>query len=81
MPIRRSLSEAKGDRQVTPPKLKFDRIGDWSQVKLEIVRDYAQAYSKILAKQPSLRHVYVDAFAGAGIHQLKATGEMVPGSP
>jgi len=66
---------------VTPPKLAFDSIGDWSQVKLDIVRDYAQAYSQILAKQPRLRHVYIDAFAGAGIHQLKATGELVPGSP
>lgn len=81
MTIRRSLSEAKGDCQVTPPKLEFDRIGDWSQVKLDIVRDYAQAYSQILAKQPALKHVYVDAFAGAGIHQLKTTGELVPGSP
>ena len=25
--------------------------------------------------------MYVDAFAGAGVHELKATGELVPGSP
>ena len=81
MAIQRSLPDAKGDRQVTPPKLEFDLIGDWSQVKLDIVRDYAQAYSQILARQPRLKHVYVDAFAGAGIHQLKATGTLIPGSP
>jgi three-Cys-motif partner protein len=61
--------------------LRFDQIGYWSQVKLDIVRDYAKAYSTILARQPRLRHVYVDAFAGAGVHQLKRTGELVPGSP
>jgi three-Cys-motif partner protein len=61
--------------------LRFDQIGYWSQVKLDIVRDYAKAYSMILARQPQLRHVYVDAFAGAGVHQLKKTGELVPGSP
>ena len=62
-------------------QLQFDRIGYWSQIKLEIVREYAHAYSTILAKQPALTHVYVDAFAGAGVHELKATGKLVPGSP
>lgn len=62
-------------------RLEFDEIGEWSQLKLEIVRDYASAYSRILAKQPNLSHVYVDAFAGAGEHKLKRTGELVPGSP
>jgi three-Cys-motif partner protein len=66
---------------MSPTHLQFDQIGYWSQVKLDIVRDYASAYSKILAKQPRLQHVYVDAFAGAGLHQLKATGDLVPGSP
>jgi three-Cys-motif partner protein len=62
-------------------QLQFDRVGYWSQVKLEIVRDYAHAYSTILVKQPALTHVYVDAFAGAGMHELKATGKLIPGSP
>lgn len=61
--------------------LKFDQIGYWSQLKLDIVKDYAKAYSTILTKQPKIRHVYIDAFAGAGVHQLKATGELVRGSP
>lgn len=59
----------------------FDRIGYWSELKLEIVRKYAAAYSRILAAQPGLHHVYIDAFAGAGLHLSRATGEMVPGSP
>src|SRR6188474_963309 len=62
-------------------RLRFDQIGEWSQIKLDIVREYAKAYSTILAKQASLKHVYIDAFAGAGIHQLKSTGDLVPGSP
>ena len=63
--------------------LKFDEIGYWSEVKLAIVKEYAAAYSHILVgqKKRKLDHVYVDAFAGAGAHISKATGEMVSGSP
>lgn len=63
--------------------VKYDEIGYWSEVKLDIVREYAAAYSKILAaqKNPTLHHVYIDAFAGAGIHVSKTTGEFVKGSP
>lgn len=60
--------------------VEFDDIGYWSEVKLDIVRDYASAYSTILTKK-NLRHVYIDAFAGAGQHLSRATGEFVPGSP
>jgi three-Cys-motif partner protein len=59
----------------------FETIGYWSELKLEIVRKYASAYSRILASQGRLYHIYVDAFAGAGFHLSRATGDMVPGSP
>jgi three-Cys-motif partner protein len=59
---------------------EFDEIGYWSEIKLEIVRDYAAAYSTILTKK-NLPHIYIDAFAGAGQHISKSTGEFVPGSP
>ena len=63
-------------------KLRLDEIGYWSEIKLEIVRKYAAAYSRILSKKPFIRaHVYIDAFAGAGTHLSKATGDTVPGSP
>jgi len=41
------------------------------------------AYSKILTAQrsPSLHHIYIDAFAGSGIHQTKLAQTFVPGSP
>ncbi|MBA4373360.1 MAG: hypothetical protein C0402_10940 [Thermodesulfovibrio sp.] len=63
--------------------MKFDEIGYWSEVKLDIVKEYATAYSKILAAQtsPTLYHVYIDAFAGAGMHISKNTGNFIPGSP
>lgn len=63
-------------------KLKHDEIGYWSEIKLEIVSKYASAYSKILSSQPVIRrHLYIDAFAGAGVHISKKTGEFISGSP
>jgi three-Cys-motif partner protein len=64
-------------------KLKLDQIGYWSEVKLDIIRDYAKAYSTILAAQerPRLYHVYIDAFAGAGVHLSKTREGEIPGSP
>lgn len=61
----------------------FDEIGYWSEIKLDIIKEYAAAYSTNLAAQrsPSLYHVYIDAFAGAGVHISKASREFIPGSP
>lgn len=63
--------------------LQFGKIGAWSELKLQILRKYAEAYSTILSagRKSSLFHVYIDAFAGAGKHLSKATQELVPGSP
>ena len=61
---------------------KLDEVGYWSEVKLEIVRKYAAAYSAIMNTQSGMRgHLYVDGFAGAGVHISKQTGGYVPGSP
>jgi three-Cys-motif partner protein len=64
-------------------RLQLDRIGYWSEIKLDIVREYAAAYSRILTAQnkPALFHLYIDAFAGAGVHLGKKTEEFIPGSP
>ena len=64
-------------------ELEFDEIGYCSELKLEIIREYAAAYSKILAAQrdPELHHVYIDGFAGPGLHVSRASGGLVPGSP
>jgi three-Cys-motif partner protein len=65
---------------------EYDEIGVWSEVKLAIIREYASAYSKILHKTQretihSLRWLYIDAFAGPGVHLSRTTGEIVDGSP
>jgi three-Cys-motif partner protein len=61
----------------------LDEIGYWSEVKLDIVREYASAYSRILSarKNPPFEHAYIDAFAGAGIHISKTRQDFIPGSP
>jgi three-Cys-motif partner protein len=65
----------------SPPQ--FDRIGYWSSIKLDIIREYATAYSNILAaqKQPPLHHVYIEGFAGAGVHLSKSGKTFILGSP
>jgi len=61
--------------------MKFDEIGDWSETKLDIVKRYAQVYSKILASQPKLTHYYIDGFAGPGQMRSRRSGDTVAGSP
>jgi three-Cys-motif partner protein len=63
--------------------LHFDEVGYWSEVKLDIIKDYARAYSTILTRQKRTRlhHVYIDAFAGAGVHISKTSGRHIDGSP
>jgi three-Cys-motif partner protein len=59
----------------------LDRLGDWSEVKHEIVERYGVEYTKILSKQSGIRRiVYADAFAGAGVALDRETGETVRGS-
>lgn len=63
-----------------PGKIRFDEIGYWSEVKLDIVWEYAQAYSTILTKK-NISHAYIDGFAGPGVNIGRDTGKFVPGSP
>ena len=59
---------------------EFDLIGPWSEVKLDILREYAVPYSKIVTAQ-NLHHLYIDGFAGPGHNLSRESGEIVPGSP
>jgi len=61
--------------------VEYSEIGTWSEAKLEIDRKYAKAYSTILSKQEKLTHLYIDAFAGPGLHRAKLSGRFVTGSP
>lgn len=63
-------------------KIKLDEIGYWSEIKLDIIKKYATAYSVIMNKQSYINsYHYIDGFAGAGVHISKNTGEFIPGSP
>jgi three-Cys-motif partner protein len=62
-------------------KREHDEVGWWTEMKLEIVRDYAKEYSKIMSRQAGFKHIYIDGFAGAGIHLSRTRGEFIPGSP
>jgi three-Cys-motif partner protein len=65
-------------RTTTPVKL--DEVGDWSELKLEVLSKYASAYTAIL-RGNRLHPIYIDGFAGAGQHISKRTKELIPGSP
>jgi three-Cys-motif partner protein len=51
--------------------------GNWTEEKLEMLRKYLVAYSKIMNKQ-SFRFAYIDAFAGTGDRQFKQKQEKAP---
>lgn len=66
--------------------IEYDEIGIWSEVKLAIIREYASAYARIMEatrrdRVPSLRWLYIDAYAGPGYHLSETSGELVEGSP
>jgi three-Cys-motif partner protein len=60
----------------------LDVVGNWTEMKLQILQEYAVAYAQILKNQSSIKHVaYIDGFAGAGDHISKKSGEIIKGSP
>ena len=50
----------------------LQKFGDrtWTQDKLERVRKYLVAYSKIMAKRDFV-YAYIDGFAGTGYHEVE----------
>jgi three-Cys-motif partner protein len=60
--------------------LKIDKIGYWSEVKLSILDEYAKPYNRITHAH-RFRTIYIDAFAGAGLHISKDGGRLISGSP
>jgi three-Cys-motif partner protein len=59
--------------------LEYDLIGPWTEVKLDILGEYASPYSKILTTN-GFYHLYIDAFAAGGAHLSRTTGDVVLGS-
>jgi three-Cys-motif partner protein len=64
-----------------PIPFKFDEVGVWSELKLEIVEKYGSAYTGAFANQRGLKKFYVDAFSGAGVHISKRSRGQIDGSP
>src|SRR6266446_10383263 len=62
----RAVSKIRGTSMAKPRQL-FG--GDWTDQKLERVRKYLAAYTKIMHKQ-RFRFAYIDAFAGTGYRNL-----------
>jgi three-Cys-motif partner protein len=61
---------------------RLDVVGYWTEIKLQILQEYANAYAQILSQQKYIKHVaYIDGFAGAGAHISKTSGEIIEGSP
>lgn len=65
--------------------VKIDEVGPWSRKKLDLLRNYLIAYTKIMTSEKikswcKSRH-YVDAFAGATYHVDKESYELIEGSP
>src|SRR5262245_1769121 len=61
----------------------LDVVGYWTELKLQIIQDYAKEYAKIVLNPESpIKHAsYIDGFAGAGEHISKESGEIIKGSP
>ena len=68
---------------MTKKRSDISEVGYWSEVKIEILRDYASAYSTILTAQtnPKIEHVYIDGFSGSGIHVARGRNDLIWGSP
>ena len=62
-------------------RLKLDEIGYWSEIKIDIIKKYAAAYSKIISAKGIFTSCYIDAFFGSGKHIRKRTKETIEGSP
>jgi three-Cys-motif partner protein len=61
---------------------RFDKVGAWSVLKLEIIEKYGCAYTTAFkGRGKSLKKYYIDGFSGAGVHVVRHTGEQIEGSP
>jgi three-Cys-motif partner protein len=59
-----------------------DHVGKWTEAKLSIIKKYAEAYVKIMKRQPYIKHFsFIDGFAGAGVHVSRTTDKRISGSP
>lgn len=62
-----------------PDGLATPEVGAWAEEKYQLVRYYADIFSRAMTKQWSL--VYVDLFAAAGHSHIRDTSRIIPASP
>jgi len=63
-----------------PPRI-IDKVGPWTEVKVEIVQEYATVFSKITQSKEYFRRIYIDGFAGGGLLLSETTGKIVESTP
>jgi three-Cys-motif partner protein len=78
---RRAASASIAHSRMSELPFKFDEIGIWSELKLEIIEQFGAAYTTAFARNPKLKKYYIDAFSGAGQHVAKKTKMQIEGSP
>jgi len=54
--------------------------GNWTEAKMKIVVDYAQAYLTIMNKQDWAKTLYFDGFAGSGLIEVNENKESIKGT-
>jgi three-Cys-motif partner protein len=69
------MTETSKGWRVAEPQQSFG--GDWTEVKLSMLKDYLAAYTMAL-KRKSFSKMYIDAFAGSGYREIEAQ-EDAPG--
>jgi three-Cys-motif partner protein len=67
---------------MTDPAFRFDEVGDWSVLKLDIIEQYGSAYTTAFSvRGRRLKKYYIDGFSGAGVHVVRRTRQQIEGSP
>ncbi|MBE9585558.1 three-Cys-motif partner protein TcmP [Mucilaginibacter sp. JRF] len=54
--------------------------GNWTEAKMKIVVDYAKAYLTIMNKQPWVKTLYFDGFAGSGLIEKNEAEDAIKGT-
>ncbi len=56
-----------------------DRVGEWTELKLEIIKKYAESFQGAL-KSSNFKTIYIDGFCNSGEAISKKTLEKIDGS-
>lgn len=65
----------------TLPGLEPRPHARWPALKLEIIRRYASAYSRVMSRQAGLAYYYIEGFSGSDVPLDPLNGDLVAGHP